>query len=78
MFIYTTKMQTVKTRLWETREQTTWLLQEIERKTGDGTINHETVDTRANHMCVSYLDLIQTKQLKENYDNFLDLQKSEY
>lgn len=71
-------MQTVKTRLWETREQTTWLLQETARKTGDRTINHATVDTRANHMCVSYLDLIQTKQLKENYDNFLDLQKSEY
>ena len=51
---------------------------ETARKTGDRTINHETVDTRANHMCVSYLDLIQTKQLKENYDNFLDLQKSEY
>lgn len=28
--------------------------------------------------CVSYLDLIQTKQLKKNYDNFLDLRKSEY
>ena len=43
----------MKTRLWETREQTTWFLQEIarKRKTGDRTINHETVDTRANHVC---------------------------
>lgn len=70
-------MQTVKTRLWETlwNKQLGFFnnQQEKEKEMEVEAINYETAGTKPITMRVNYLDLIQTKQLKNDYWTFRNM-----